>query len=152
MVNTTFEGCTLADPYDLGATPDLKIAHRMAITISKSRFLAGCQCLKRLYLQVQQPELVAQPDGSGEAIINQGREVGLLARELFPGGVEVDGSTGFGQAIPHHERTDDANFVLLGIGSVIQPSGNFPVKFYASSHIRSIDRYATSFQIGRPKL
>jgi predicted RecB family nuclease len=71
----------------------------MAITISKSRFLAGCQCLKRLYLQVQQPKMVPQPDGSGEAIIEQGREVGLLARELFPGGVEVDESAGLGQAI-----------------------------------------------------
>src|ERR1051326_1195175 len=72
---------------------------RMAITISKSRYLAGCQCLKRLYLQVHQPKLVAQPGGSGKGIIEQGREVGLLARELFPGGVEVDGSAGLGQAI-----------------------------------------------------
>ena len=34
-----------------------------------------------------------------EAIIEQGREVGLLARQLFPGGVEVDGSGGLGEAI-----------------------------------------------------
>ena len=31
--------------------------------------------------------------------MEQGREVGLLARQLFPGGVEVDGSGGLDQAI-----------------------------------------------------
>jgi hypothetical protein len=64
----------------------------MPLTISKSRFVAGCQCLKRLYLQVHEPELAAQPYASGEAIMEQGREVGLLARRLFPGGIEVNGS------------------------------------------------------------
>lgn len=61
----------------------------MSIRISKSKFVAGCQCLKRLYLQVHAPELAADLDDPVEAIIEQGREVGLLARQLFPGGVEV---------------------------------------------------------------
>jgi hypothetical protein len=58
--------------------------------ISKSKFMAGTQCLKRLYWQVHEPELAAELDDSSEARIEQGREVGLLARQLFPGGVEVD--------------------------------------------------------------
>ena len=67
--------------------------------ISKSKFVAGVQCLKRLYWQVHEPELAAEPDAAVEAIIEQGREVGLLARQLFPGGVEVDGSGGLDEAI-----------------------------------------------------
>lgn len=67
--------------------------------LSKSKFLAGCQCLKRLYLQVHQPTLIAAPDEATEAIIEQGREVGLLARQLFPGGVEVPSDGGLDQAI-----------------------------------------------------
>lgn len=67
--------------------------------ISKTKFIAGVQCLKRLYLLVHARELAAQPDGSDQAIIDQGREVGLLARQLFPGGVEVDGSGGLEAAI-----------------------------------------------------
>jgi predicted RecB family nuclease len=59
------------------------------MTISKTKYCAGVQCLKRLYLLVHSPELAAQPDDSAEAIIEQGREVGMLARKLFPGGVEV---------------------------------------------------------------
>ena len=69
------------------------------ITISKSRFVAGCQCLKRLYWQVHEPELAGKPDAAAVAIMEQGREVGMLARQLFPGGVEVDGSGGLEQAI-----------------------------------------------------
>ena len=67
--------------------------------ISKSKFIAGVQCLKRLYLQVHEPGLAAHGDGADEAIIQQGHDVGLLARELFPGGVEVNSSGGLGQAI-----------------------------------------------------
>jgi len=59
------------------------------ITISKSRFVAGVQCLKRLYFQVHQPELSARPDEAAVALMDQGRQVGKLARQLFPGGVEV---------------------------------------------------------------
>src|SRR5208282_5518488 len=67
--------------------------------LSKSRFVAGVQCLKRLYWQVHEPELAAQPDAGDQAIMEQGREVGMLARQLFPGGVEVDGSGGLDNAI-----------------------------------------------------
>ncbi|MGB7439300.1 MAG: hypothetical protein WBR26_05935 [Candidatus Acidiferrum sp.] len=70
----------------------------MNVRISKSRFVAGCQCLKRLYPQIHEPELAAEPDGAADAIIEQGREVGLLARKLFRGGIEVR-STRLDQAI-----------------------------------------------------
>jgi hypothetical protein len=70
----------------------------MSMRISKTKFVAGCQCLKRLYLQVHEPELAAEPEDAADAVIEQGREVGLLARKLFPGGIEVC-STGLDQAI-----------------------------------------------------
>ncbi len=58
--------------------------------ITKSRFMAGTQCLKRLYFSVHEPEIAALPDESDQSIIEQGREVGLLAQQMFPGGVVVD--------------------------------------------------------------
>ena len=58
--------------------------------ISKTKFMAGVQCLKRLYLQVHQPELSAEPDPAA---------VGLLARRLFPGGIEVNVLGGLEAAI-----------------------------------------------------
>ena len=71
----------------------------MIMRISKSKFVAGCQCVKRLYWQVHEPELAAEPDAAAQAIMQQGHEVGMLARELFPGGVEVRSDRGLEQAI-----------------------------------------------------
>jgi len=58
--------------------------------ITKSKFMDGSQCLKRLFLAVHSPELAAQPGDADQAIIDQGQEVGLLARGMFPGGVAVE--------------------------------------------------------------
>ena len=41
----------------------------MSVRISKSKFCAGVQCLKRLYWQVHKPELAAEPEPASEAII-----------------------------------------------------------------------------------
>lgn len=71
----------------------------MTIKLSKSKFVGGCRCLKRVYLQIHQPELAAEPDATSEAVIEQGREVGLLARQMFPGGVEVRSEWDLDQAI-----------------------------------------------------
>ena len=71
----------------------------MIMRISKSTFVAGCQCVKRLYWQVHEPELAAEPDAATEAIMEQGRDVGLLARQMFPGGVEVGYDGSLDQAI-----------------------------------------------------
>jgi hypothetical protein len=68
------------------------------MSISKSNYIAGVQCLKRLYLQINHPELAAQPEESDYGRMEQGREVGLLARQLFPRGVEVSDEGGLEQA------------------------------------------------------
>lgn len=57
--------------------------------ISKSKFIAGVQCLKRLYFQAHEPDVTERIDDSDNARFAQGREVGLLARTAFPGGVLV---------------------------------------------------------------
>ncbi|MBI4339711.1 MAG: DUF2779 domain-containing protein [Chloroflexi bacterium] len=55
-------------------------------TLSKSRFSAGLQCLKRLYLEVYQPELAGEPGAGQQALFDTGNRVGATARGLFPGG------------------------------------------------------------------
>src|SRR5579863_7336858 len=62
------------------------------MNLSKSKFIAGVQCLKRLYFQVHRPELAGGPDEVAMAVMSQGQEVGLLAREMFPGGSAVENS------------------------------------------------------------
>ena len=69
------------------------------IRISKSKFVAGIQCLKRLYFQVYQPELAEEADEGQEARLEQGQEVGLLAQRRFPGGVLVGFEDGIADAL-----------------------------------------------------
>ena len=61
----------------------------MPITITKSKFGAGGQCLKRLYLLVHSPELGQGKTAADFALFDQGRQVGKLAQQLFPDGIEV---------------------------------------------------------------
>jgi hypothetical protein len=59
--------------------------------LSKTRFCSGLQCLRKLWLEVHEPdapELV--PDPQQQAIFDRGHLVGELARERFPGGVLLD--------------------------------------------------------------
>jgi predicted RecB family nuclease len=57
--------------------------------VSKSKFVAGVQCLKRLYFQVHRPELATGSTEATEAVMEQGQQVGQVAQEAFPGGVLV---------------------------------------------------------------
>jgi len=56
---------------------------------SKTSFLKGIQCSKALYLSKNPPAIEIQSDPDLEAKFQAGREVGVLARQLFPGGTEV---------------------------------------------------------------
>lgn len=67
--------------------------------LSKSRRAAGLQCEKRLWLQGHGPAQPFSLDSTVEALLAQGREVGRIARALFPGGVAVD---------DRPEQTDEA--------------------------------------------
>jgi predicted RecB family nuclease len=58
--------------------------------LSKSRYLSGLQCHKRLYLEVRSPELASEPDEQLEGRLKMGIQIGELARESFPGGILVD--------------------------------------------------------------
>jgi len=55
--------------------------------ISKSSFLRGKQCLKKLYLVKKYPELQDPISEGQQAIFDRGHNVGELAQQLFPGGV-----------------------------------------------------------------
>ena len=70
--------------------------------LSKSRFIAGVQCLKRPYLQVYEPELGAEPDEATDAILKRGGGDGTPPPS--PGGVTRqghvrEGTTGLARAL-----------------------------------------------------
>ena len=57
--------------------------------LSKSSFIRGLQCHKSLYLHKYRPELRDETTKEKQKLFETGHEIGILARGLFPGGVEV---------------------------------------------------------------
>lgn len=57
---------------------------------SKSKYLSGLQCHKRLWLEIHKPELAPPPPPGQQRIFDQGTAVGEMAREEFPDGVLIE--------------------------------------------------------------
>ena len=65
----------------------------MKYKLSKSTFIRGLQCEKSLYLYKKHYKLKDPISPSLQAIFDQGNQVGLLAQELFPGGIDSSPSS-----------------------------------------------------------
>ncbi|MFQ5441853.1 MAG: DUF2779 domain-containing protein [Thermodesulfobacteriota bacterium] len=61
----------------------------MRTFLSKTQYLRGLQCEKSLWLLKNSPGEAAPPDRSRLDMFRTGKEVGELAKRLFPGGVEI---------------------------------------------------------------
>ena len=59
-------------------------------SLSKSTFLMGRQCSKLLWFRYNAKDQIPAPDEAQQAVFDQGHEVGELAQQLFPGGIEID--------------------------------------------------------------
>jgi len=57
--------------------------------LSKSRYLAGLQCPRYLWVTANEPERIPEPDAETQSLFDQGHEVGNLAKGLFPGGIDI---------------------------------------------------------------
>jgi hypothetical protein len=57
--------------------------------ISKSTYLMGLQCQKLLWVRYNAKDQIPAPDEATQAVFDQGKEVGELAHQLFPGGTTV---------------------------------------------------------------
>lgn len=79
--------------------------------LSKSTFMMGCQCPKRLWLHKYRPDLRDKLDDEQQAIFQRGIDVGTLARELFPGGVDASPATPF---LYQQSVADTARYIQEG--------------------------------------
>lgn len=68
--------------------------------------MMGCQCPKRLWLYKFQPDLADETDEAHASIFQTGIDVGLLARQLFPDGIDASPPTyyQYPQAIADTEK------------------------------------------------
>lgn len=74
--------------------------------LSKSQFIRGRQCHKSLWLYHHRRDLCEEPDTSQQAGFDSGTDVGILAQQLFPGG--IDFTYGDGTLAEQLQRTTAA--------------------------------------------
>ena len=58
-------------------------------TLSKSRFVSGVQCEKKLYFDIFRKDLKPPLTAEKERLFSSGNEVGLLAQQVFPNGKDA---------------------------------------------------------------
>ena len=57
----------------------------MSPRLSKSRYLSGLQCPKRLYLEIHARDLATPFDEGMQAILDAGSRVAELVQDRYPG-------------------------------------------------------------------
>jgi hypothetical protein len=82
--------------------------------LSKSTYLYGLQCIKRLYLYKKHYHLANPIDETNQAVFQTGIDVGELAQFLFPNGVNAQGDEPY-----HSEKTAKQTAALLANHDVI---------------------------------
>lgn len=118
-------------PFEIGKIKGLmKMSTLQNHILSKSTFLRGKQCLKSLYLKKYHPDLEDKISETQQAILNRGTNVGILAHQLFPDGIDL------GKYVPNDfEKAFMETFQLINDGvSIIYEAG-----FKSKSNICFVD-------------
>src|SRR3990172_13192463 len=62
----------------------------MSKNLSKSKYLSGLQCEKRLWLEIYDPDKASEATEYQQRLFEQGKEVGIRARRYFEEGYLID--------------------------------------------------------------
>ncbi len=83
--------------------------------LSKSSFLSGLQCEKKLYLQKHRRDLLPEVAAAQQFIFDQGTQVGELAQQLFPGGKDATPASyyDFGPAVAQTKQWMDEGVEVI---------------------------------------
>jgi Domain of unknown function(DUF2779) len=112
--------------------------------LSKSRFMAGRQCHKRLYLETYRPELAGSADESGEATFEVGHAVGALARNRYSGGALIGEELDWAEA----DRATRAAFRDRAIPAIFEGALSFDgVRVRIDILTRTRDRRFDLFEV-----
>jgi len=114
----------------------LKSMQNKSPRLSKSRFMAGLQCSKRLYLEAFHRELMTPPSPAQQRIFDSGNYVGELAREEFPGDTLID---------PPYYETEQAlketeEAIASGSTVIFEPAFRYKNVFVRVDVLRKTDK------------
>ncbi len=90
--------------------------------LSKSTFMYGNQCMKRLWLHKFNPTVRDEEDEAQTAIFQSGTDVGLLAQQRYYGGVDASPVDAF-----HYQQSvyDTANLIAKGAKVIYEAAFQF---------------------------
>ena len=100
------DAMTMADD---GRIASPRISRLIGQHLTKSRYVAGLQCLRRLWLQVHEPLPYEEPAPGSPMDI--GQEIGRKAHLLFPGGALIDE-----EPWEHKEAVARTNALMIDAG------------------------------------
>ncbi len=64
--------------------------------LTKSKYIVGLSCPRYLWMMFHELDKIPENDAATQYIIDQGKEIGKLAKKLYPGGIDLpDESTDF---------------------------------------------------------
>jgi hypothetical protein len=131
--------------------------------LSKSTYLYGLQCQKRLFLHKKYPSWANPLDEVTQSIFQTGTNVGVLAQQLFPGGVNAQGDEGWhsqvtaertAELLPDHEVIYEAAFIynetVCGVDILVRIGDEyhaFEVKSAASVKPQYIEDAALQYYV-----
>jgi hypothetical protein len=93
--------------------------------LSKSKYIGGLQCEKRLWTEKHQPDLRDELTEAQKALFAQGTSVGELAQTLFPGGVDCT---------PDFERPDRQG-ITIGLDMTKEAITNGAAVIYEAAFV-----------------
>jgi hypothetical protein len=112
-------------------------------TLSKSKFVSGCQCSKKLFFDVFRDDLKTPVSEQQQALYDTGHLVGSLAQQVYPGGSDatqgLNGNDKWAIAI---QRTND--WIKGGLTTIYEAAFSSPGVFAALDilHHHQGERYA----------
>jgi hypothetical protein len=72
-----------------GIDPDPNMTRKRIPRLSKSRFMSGRQCHKRLYLELYDPDLAGSAGEFTQSALDTGHRIGAQARDRYPAGTLI---------------------------------------------------------------
>jgi hypothetical protein len=115
------------------------------LSLSKTRFLSGLQCVKKLWWEVHEPSAPElRPDENTLVLFDIGRQVGAAARERVPGGTLILGKASEGEL--KVQRTEEA---LRGGAPVVYEATFGHEKVFVSVDV--LERIGEGFRITEVK-
>jgi len=129
--------------------------------ISKSKFLMGLQCPKLIWNVYNAKNLIPEPDATQEAAFAQGHQVGELAKQLYPGGIEVStGTNDFDQVLQWSLEATKARKTLFEAGfaygggfarvDILSPAGKDAwdiIEVKSSTEVKDVNLLDLAFQV-----